>query len=107
MELGIVDFESFLLGRGHTGWLTGEAVMAALRVDAALVNAEVVNPNVWQVWAQSDFDQDMVPRLDTEARFIVIPYPFPGHWALGIIDRANHQMHFLDSREDQGRRCAV
>ncbi|KAF7502514.1 hypothetical protein GJ744_005635 [Endocarpon pusillum] len=103
-ELTIEDFESLLLGRNRSGWLSGEAILAALRIDASSEVAEVINPNVWQGYIQSGHRQDMVPRLLGNAYTIIIPYSFPGHWALGIIDQRNRQLHFLDSKHNEERR---
>ena len=107
----IHDFESLLQDGTHDGWLTGEAVTAIMRADAALAGAFLMDPNIWTAYVEGGWARGrntcapVVPIV--LPLFVVITYHLGNHWALVVIDVDARRLHFLDSQENQDRRQQV
>jgi Ulp1 protease family, C-terminal catalytic domain len=99
------DYETFIRDRNHDGWLSGEALIAALTITLAPQEVYIVNPNAWVNYVNRGFQTEDLPQPpDRPPHWVVIPYHFGNHWALLLFDVLGRNIYFLDSRTDEGRR---
>lgn len=100
--LNLDDLEHLLYEAGRSGWLNGEVIEAALRMEAGLLSEQriyVLPAGSWSWWAQR-FDPNRLPVLPSGHGHIYVPVHMGNvHWGLAHFDTTNRLMFWLDSRE--------
>jgi len=102
IRLSLDDLEHLLVDGGRDGWLNGEVIEAALRLQARALNpsAFVMPAAVWTAYVTRGYQLSNLPSIPETARDIYIPVHMAGsHWGLAYFDLARQQMVWLDSME--------
>ena len=90
----------------HDGWLTDEALRAALTIGTSAQDTYVVPPAVWAAFQAGVAPPPVIPE-SSQALNLVVPVHWGNHWALLYIDATNWEISYLDSQEQTGRRRRI
>jgi Ulp1 protease family, C-terminal catalytic domain len=105
VDVNVFDLESFLVDEGHIGWLTGEAIVAAIMLGQDAHREHVVDPYVWTAWINGGQQAALLPAIPGgNVRDIVIPMHWGAHWTLIHIEGTQRRVHLQDSMYDPDRR---
>ena len=96
------DLEHLLVDGGRDGWLNGEVIEVALRLQprTLTLTAFVMHVAVWTTYVTRGYQMTNLPSIPETARNIYIPVHMAGsYWGLAHFDLACRQTAWLDSME--------